>query len=577
MSESEKPPKKLTGWGKPGENLRPVEAHWLAGLVKEEHWLKGLVSEESSSEEPEAADLSEDEPEVTGSQWESWDVKPVETHWLSGLVEEEHWLKGLVREDEVERPREKTVDLEEMSYQELARAEALSSGLGVEEVEAAGRPPERTVGLDEVSPEELARAESQSVKIQPEESLEKSEVIETPDPVEMPPSLEASPPARLPETEEPPERPLRKAKPQAPEPEPESESVFSSRPVESSRLVRQRAIVYRALSVMMEAGIPIYGAFEFLAVQVEDERLSQACRRVAQELAQGKSLAKVALKEPVLFQESAARMLEVGMRTGKMVAALKKLAEDEEQRWGFRSRLTNQLIYPILLAGLALLAAIILPPLALTSLLEQVLRFTEEPPFLTLMILQISSALSSPKILTSLGLLAILFVLSLRLRVVQERVKEMEPMLWVLPGLGPFVRVVLSIRFLQLFAMMYEVGVPALQCLSLASKSTGSVVVGRLSQPMRSTLMAGGTLRESLEAADFLPRLCLEAVETGEQVGKIPAMMRSASSLLAAELEYRVEGLLALLEPILLTFLGVCVGVFALGCLLPILKLVEKL
>jgi type IV pilus assembly protein PilC len=357
----------------------------------------------------------------------------------------------------------------------------------------------------------------------------------------------------------------------------ETQPAYSSSLLESSKLIRQRALVLRALSVMMEAGIVVYGAFEFLAEQCEDLEISLACRRIAQELAQGKSLAKVALREPRLFQETSARMLEVAVRTGKLVAVLDKLATDEEDRWAFRSRLTSQLVYPVLLATLALLTAVLLPPLALSKLLDQMLKFTDDPPFVTVLILKVSNVLSSPTVLACIVCGVTLALVSLRLRVVQERLRDLEYLLWSVPGVGPFLRVVFSIRFCQLFSMMNEVGLPAMQCLELASAATGSRVIGRLTPVMQSTLMAGGTLSESLAAADFLPRLCLESVESGEQVGKIPVMMRSASRLLSTELEYRMEALLALLEPLMLSFLGVCVGVFALGCLLPILKLVETI
>ena len=94
---------------------------------------------------------------------------------------------------------------------------------------------------------------------------------------------------------------------------------------------------------------------------------------------------------------------------------------------------------------------------------------------------------------------------------------------------------------------------------------------------MKDILVAGGTLRETFDAGGFLSPLALEAVEAGQQTGKVADLLTRCGEILKAELHSRIEAVAKLVEPAVLMILGTFVGVFALGCLLPIIKLVETL
>ncbi len=345
----------------------------------------------------------------------------------------------------------------------------------------------------------------------------------------------------------------------------------------SAKAKRERLAVYKAIAVMVESGIPIFGAFEFMADQVENEQLRESCHRMAQELATGFSLAAAAKREPVLFSEASARLLEVGMKSGKLVAVLKRLADDEQHNWEMKQRIWGQLVYPLCLALLALGVAVVLPPLVLSRILEQVITLTDEPPALSLAILNGSSALSSPLFLTAALLCSVLCGYLLSKPNVREWLLDLEVYLWRVPWVGDVPRIAFSCRFLQIFSLSYEVGLPADQCLRLAAKASGSRVVALAGGRMSHSLRQGDTIAESIGSAGFLPKLAVDAVQAGEQVAELGLLIDKASEMMLAELDYRIEAALKLAEPMLLMVLGFFVGLFAIGCLLPILKLAETL
>ncbi|MCA9777201.1 MAG: type II secretion system F family protein [Candidatus Eremiobacteraeota bacterium] len=345
----------------------------------------------------------------------------------------------------------------------------------------------------------------------------------------------------------------------------------------SGKSKKQRLVMYRALASMLEAGLPIFGAFEFLAEQAETEEVRVACRRIAMDLATGHTLPRAARSEPALFSPTAVRVLEVGMRSGMLVMILQRLADDEDQSWRLRNRVWGQMIYPLALAILALAAALLLPPLVLAGVLEEVVKLSTDPPAITVWILSASSALSSPATIAGILLFFCFAVYLLAQPAFRERLWRLEPILWRLPWIGEVVRNALTTRFLQLFSLTCEVGLPVLQGLSLSFGATGSQVMANISERVRDRVIAGESLSDSLECEGLLPQIAVESIRIGEQTGKFSVMMRKAADIMLAELDYRIETTLKLIEPMLLLTLGVFVGIFAAGCLLPILKLAESL
>lgn len=94
---------------------------------------------------------------------------------------------------------------------------------------------------------------------------------------------------------------------------------------------------------------------------------------------------------------------------------------------------------------------------------------------------------------------------------------------------------------------------------------------------MKERLIAGSTLTQTLAECGFLPPIALESVEVGQQTGKVGPMMENVARLLSQELETQAEAVTKLVEPIILASLGLFAAVFALGCLLPIIRLAETL
>lgn len=339
----------------------------------------------------------------------------------------------------------------------------------------------------------------------------------------------------------------------------------------------EKASFYHAFSVMFDAGVPLFAIFEFLAREGTAPRVSGICRRLAQNLASGQSLPAAAAAEPELFDSKAVRMLEAGYRSGNLSGVLQRLAKDEEDSWRLYQNLRSQLTYPCIICLLTLAAVFILPPLVLTELLEQVIALTAQPPVLTQWLLRASALVASPQTIAILVFALGGLIWWLRSARGREVMRNAEVVLWFVPAIGPMWRSIVSLRFMRIFSMTYEAGIPATLGLELACSACDSELVRRVYPVMKTTLIDGGSLTESLAAGGFLPSLALESVNAGESSGSIARLMSRGADILAAEVESRTEQAVKLIEPLVLATLGVVVGLFVVGCILPVVELTATL
>ena len=305
--------------------------------------------------------------------------------------------------------------------------------------------------------------------------------------------------------------------------------------------------------------------------------MESACRRISQRLVTGKSLPMAVSGEPEYFDQKAVKLLEVGYKSGAVVKIIDRLAADEEEHWKLTNDLKSNLAYPVGIACLATIATVVLPPLVLAELLTQIVKLTEEPPVLTKILISLSNALSSPWTLLAASLLLIFIIWMVRTGHWEKLCQRLEPYAWEIPAVGELWRDIIAVRFLSVFSLTYKSGLPATQCMVLSASATGSPLVASKGDLMKRRLIDGGTLRECFEMGDFLPGLALEAVEAGQQVGEIPAMLDCSARTIKTVVRTRIDAVTKLIEPLVLAVIGVFVGIFALGCLLPIIRLAETL
>ncbi len=325
------------------------------------------------------------------------------------------------------------------------------------------------------------------------------------------------------------------------------------------------------LAALLRCGIPVDEALESLAETDENPRLRIVLARVRVRLREGDSLTGAMAQEEI-FPPMLIRMVEAGEETGKPAEILGRYAEYLKRDLEHRQALLGAISYPVVLIVLSvtLLTGLIY---FLTPVLDEMyasLGLTK--PFITQVVVWIGKSLSGWGLLV-IAAAIFLAVMLFRLlpRVLMDR--------WKLdiPIIGPLLRCGLMERWARTLGMLHQAGVPLVRSLQLARESLDNAALGQMLATAEKAVERGEGLAAALQRVYLIPPLLHQFLKTGERTGELETMLLSASTFYERELDRRRHIMVRFLEPVLIIFMGIMVGVLVLSVLLPLADISAKL
>lgn len=321
-----------------------------------------------------------------------------------------------------------------------------------------------------------------------------------------------------------------------------------------------QAIFFRSLSTLFAAGIPLARALSILSTQSEDARMAAVAEGLHRQVVMGQALSK-AMENTRVFTSFQVRMVAVAERTGRLGGVLEHVADYQEVVQRDRVRLRSALAYPALVLTGCLITLFVLPGFLMSGQF-QLLRELKVPlPWLTRCV----SALAHPA-----GVVALLALAGVGLALLKRSWRRL-----------PLVRNILRCQALSQFAlalsMQLDAGVLPHDGMLEAAATTEHPELERAAALAAGQLVEGETLRDSLAASEFFPRVFLEMVEVGEESGQVADILMWLSRMYQEELEATLGTLAAMLEPLVMLVLGVIAGVVMLATMLPMVRALEAL
>ncbi|MFO1492023.1 MAG: type II secretion system F family protein [Kiritimatiellia bacterium] len=334
-----------------------------------------------------------------------------------------------------------------------------------------------------------------------------------------------------------------------------------------------RAVVYRELGALLVAGLPLDKALDLLIQSPEWAGQSGLLAGVRDRVREGLSL-HAALAGAVgglpPFEEA---LIEVGERTGALGKGLDRLAGFLEQDLAVREKASNALVYPLILLGVALIAILVIV-LVLFPVFSKMLAQMKIPlPWITRAVL--AGGRLATVVLPALLLAAMLSAGWVRARVHASdaaRVR-LDRLRLALPVWGRAARAMIRLRFCRSLAALLQGGVPIIEAVKLAGRSTGNAWVAEQVAGSTDRLRQGVPLADTLVAVDGLDGGLTGWVRAGEASADLPAMLESASQRYQQAWERQHSRLLALLSPAVILVVGALVLAVALAVLLPLMSL----
>lgn len=328
----------------------------------------------------------------------------------------------------------------------------------------------------------------------------------------------------------------------------------------------------RQWATLLASGLTLEQSLAALIEQAESENLRRVLAGVRSEIVAGYSLSVALDRFPAAFPTLYRASVAAGEQSGELPQVMLQLADHLEQTSTLRRKTQQALIYPALVATVALVIVTALMVWVVPQVVGVFAQTRQTLPLLTRIMIQISSFLQhwGWLLLIVLSGAGLLFAWGLRLPEFRLRV---DRFLLGLPLVGRHLRVLDSTRFASTLSILVSSGVPL-----LAALDAGAKVVRRI--PLRNAVMSaadkvreGVSLSRALTATRSFPPLLLHMIANGEATGRIGPLLDKAARLQQQELESRTATLTSLIEPALLLAMGAIVMVIVLAVMEPIIEI----
>jgi general secretion pathway protein F len=327
----------------------------------------------------------------------------------------------------------------------------------------------------------------------------------------------------------------------------------------------------RQLATLLGAGLPLDEALASVASQLEHHGMIRALGRVREEVIQGESLHTALSHHAGIFPLLYVNMIQVGESSGSLDQVLQRLADFLEDQARLRSRIRSAMAYPVLMAligtgVLFFLFAFVVPKV--TRMLEDLDRALPLP---TLLLIRSSDFLSAWWWLL-LILLALAGVALHRYRGSEEGRLRLDRMALNAPLFGKLNLLIATARFTRTLSTLLHSGVPMLTALDICGNLLENRVLRQAIVDTTIAVREGEGLAAPLKRSGVFPPMVAQMAAVGEKSGEMENMLLRVSEAYEHQVEMSISGLLSLLEPLMILFMGTVVGFIVMAILLPIFE-----
>ncbi|MGA3150458.1 MAG: type II secretion system F family protein [Candidatus Saccharimonadales bacterium] len=342
---------------------------------------------------------------------------------------------------------------------------------------------------------------------------------------------------------------------------------------------RDLVIFTRELSTMVSAGVPLPRALGTLSDQSENKYFQEVIIGINHEVEGGAPLADAMAKYPNVFSDVYVNMVRAGEAGGILDDILKRLATQVEKDETIRKKIHAAMAYPIVILTITIIAffgimIFILPKIA--KIIKDLAGPNAQLPVYTRVLMSISNFMQH-------NFIFIFIILALAIWGFQHYISTPKGLyawhgfLLRTPIIGPVIAKIVVARFSRTFASLMGSGVSILEALEVTGKAVGNRVVQKELADIAINVKNGQPLGKQLMEAKFFPPIVGQMMAVGEETGKIDQVLVKVADFYEEEVDAVIDGLAAVIEPIMIIILGAIVGVIAASVMGPIANLSKQI
>lgn len=333
------------------------------------------------------------------------------------------------------------------------------------------------------------------------------------------------------------------------------------------------AIFTRQLATMMKAGVPLVQSFGIVADGLENPSMRELVMNIKSEVEGGSNLTSALKKHPRYFDDLFCSLIDSGEQSGSLETMLDRVAIYKEKSEALKSKIKKAVKYPIAVIIVAFIVTTILLLKVVPTFKELFEGFGAKLPAFTLMVMGLSEWMQKWWWVVILGIWGTLFSFKEAVRRSPAFAHMVDKLILKLPVFGVIIYMATIARYARTLATTFAAGVPLVDALLAVAGATGNIVYRNAVDKIREDVSSGVQLQFSMKSSGLFPAMAVQMVAIGEESGALDTMLDKVATYYENEVDNAVDGLTSLMEPIIMSVLGVLIGGLIIAMYLPIFQL----
>ena len=329
------------------------------------------------------------------------------------------------------------------------------------------------------------------------------------------------------------------------------------------------AIFSRQMATMMSAGIPLVQSFDIIGAGHENPAMQKLVLGIKQDVEGGTALADALGKYPLHFDDLYVNLVSAGEQAGALETLLDKVATYKEKTEAIKKKVKKALFYPAAVVVVAFVVTAILLIYVIPEFESLFQGFGADLPAFTRFVIDISQFVrDSGWMLAIAAFGAVVGFLAAKKR--SKRLQRViDRVVLKLPVIGPILEKSAIARYARTLSTTFAAGVPLVEALDSVAGATGNIVYEEAVNKMRDEVATGQRLQRSMENTELFPNMVIQMVAVGEESGALDEMSGKVADFYEEEVDNAVDSMSSLLEPLIMSILGVLVGGLVIARYLP--------
>ncbi|MDH3900441.1 MAG: type II secretion system F family protein [Gammaproteobacteria bacterium] len=333
------------------------------------------------------------------------------------------------------------------------------------------------------------------------------------------------------------------------------------------------AVFFRQLATMMAAGVPLVQSFDIIGRGHDNAGMRTLIMKIKNEVESGTSLSETLAKHPLYFDDLVVNLVGAGEQAGVLETLLDKIATYKEKTEYLKSKIKKALFYPTAVIIVAFIVTAILLIFVVPQFEQLFSSFGADLPAFTRVVVNMSEFMQAYWwLVMGIAIGGIVGLMQAKRRS-RKFGRALDRMILKIPIIGPIMHKAAVARYARTLGTMFAAGVPLVEALESVAGATGNVVYSDAVLLIRDSVATGQQLQFAMSQTGLFPNMVEQMVAIGEESGALDTMLNKVADFYEQEVDDAVDALSSLLEPLIMSILGILIGGLVVAMYLPIFKM----